>query len=430
MSSTSRAALVLSGGGARGAYEAGVLHYVRTALPPACRRARLPILCATSVGAVNAAFMASTADDPESQGARLRSLWEGVDESRVFRRDWAAVGRFVLHTMVALAGNFLRVDPGRRRRGARSRFVSLFDTEPFPDYLRSLIDFPRIERNLAEGHIDALTVAATSLDTDRTELFIQKRSDIVYRGDYRVHEVAISAPHVLASAAIPFAFPPVKIGGTYYCDGGVRLNTPMSPAIQLGADRILVIGSHARSEKRLAAARAGAEYPSPGRLIATVTEAVLRDKLRSDQEQLERVNRIIQSGQDLYGADFLAKLNARLCQLPGGAAIREIHALALSPSRDVSQLFRDQLRDNPYLDDSFSPFERFAMRLFAIDPREGSELFSYLVFAPRYVRALLDLGYEDARAHHRELVSFFTGERLPMTVPQILPANVANDRCG
>lgn len=422
---------MLSGGGARGAYEAGVLHYVRTALPSACRRARLPILCGTSVGAVNAAFLASTADDPEAQGARLRSLWEGVDENRIFRRDWAAVGRFVLHTTVALAGNFLRVDPGRgRRRSSRSRFVSLFDTEPFPEYLRSLIDFPRIERNLAEGHIDALTVAATSLDTDRTELFIQKRSDISYRGDYRAHEVAISAPHVIASAAIPFALPPVKIGGTYYCDGGVRLNTPMSPAIQLGADRILVIGSHARSEKRFPAARAAADYPSPGRLIATVTEAVLKDKLRSDEEQLERINRVIQSGQDVYGADFLARLDARLCQLPGGAAIRKIHALALFPSRDVSQLFRDQLRDNPYLDDSFSPFERFAMRLFAIDPREGSELFSYLVFAPRYIRALLDLGYEDARAHREELVSFFTGESLPITLPQILPANVANGRCG
>lgn len=422
-----KVALVLSGGGARGAYEAGVIHYIRTALPAAQRQARFNFYCATSVGAINAGFLAATADRPQDQGRLLRALWEDVRQDRIFRRDWFAVGRFLLQTGVGLLSNFLRLDPGKQRLKRRNRFVSLFDTTPLPAYLASLIDLPQIGRNLAAGHFDALALAATNLDTDGTELFVQRRPEVPYSGDFPVHDVRIGIEHILASAAIPFAFPPIRVGQTYYCDGGVRLNTPMSPAIQLGADRILTVATHAQSEARFPPPQGFDEYPSPGRLIAAVTEGVFADKVRSDLDQLRRINRIIQWAQEVCEPDFLLRLNRHVIESRergdiADRGLKKIEAVLIRPSQDVGQVFKDQLEKNPYLDPSFSTFERFVMRLFAIDPREGRELLSYLMFSPKYVRALMELGYEDARRHHDQLIGFFAGEPLTMAFPQLVAA--------
>lgn len=423
-----RVALVLSGGGARGAYEAGVLHYIRSELPPAARRAPFDIICGTSVGAINAAFLAAQAHQPDQQGARLRALWQTVQQDRIFRRDWPAVGRFLAQVGVGLFSNFLRLDPGRRRiRQQRDRFVSLFDTKPLPAYLETLIDIPRITKNLDAGHLQALALAATSVDTNETELFLQRRPDITYIGDYCTHDVRLGVEHILASAAIPFAFPPVRLGPTYYCDGGVRLNTPMSPAIQLGADRILTIGAHARQERLLTPPTGLDEYPSPGRLIAAVTESIFQDKLRSDMDQLRRINRIIEWAQEACDNQFLERLNRHIFERGehgdiASRGLKRISALMIRPSRDVGQLFRDQLEGNPYLDPSFSAFERFAMRLFAIDPREGRELLSYVIFSPKYIHALLHLGYEDARAQREQLIAFFAGGDLAGAFPQLTHA--------
>lgn len=419
---SARTALVLSGGGARGAYEAGVLHYIRSTLPITARRGRFELLCATSVGAINAAFLAATADRPQEQGRLLFSLWENVQQNRIFQRNWLAVGRFLLQTGSGLLRNFLRLDPGQRGKKWRRRFISLFDTAPLPAYLASLIDMEQLSRNLEAGHFQALAVAATNLDTDGTELFVQRRAEVGYSGDFPLHDVRIGIEHILASAAIPFAFPPIKLGQTYYCDGGVRLNTPLSPAVQLGADRVLAIGTHAQKEKQLSPPQGSDEYPSPGRLIAAVTESIFSDKVRSDIDQLRRINRIIEWAQEVCEPDFLERLNRHVFAKmePGDIAARglkRIEAVLIRPSEDIGDLFREQLEHNPYLDPSFSTFERLIMRLLAIDPREGRELLSYLIFSPKYVRALMELGYEDARREHDVLAAFFAGDRLPRAFP-------------
>jgi len=420
-------AVVLSGGGARGAYEAGVLHYVRSALPQPQRSQRFDLICGSSVGALNATFLAATADQPLEQGRLLCALWNRIQQDRIFRRNWLAVGRFLLQISAGLLSNFLRLDPGHRRLQQRSRFVSLFDTSPMPEYLASLIAMPKIRANLEAGHLDALAITATNLSTDQPELFLQRRPGIDYSGDFLAHDVQLGIEHLLASAAIPFAFPPVKLDGTYYCDGGVRLNTPMSPAIQLGAERILAIGTHAAQEKRLPPPEGFDEYPSPGRLIAAVTEAIFSDKVRSDLDQLQRINRIIEWAQTVCSPDFLAHLNRHILERGekgdlAGRGLKKLEALLIRPSQDVGQIFQQQLQRNPYLDPSFSPFERFILRLFALDPREARELLSYLMFAPRYIQALIELGYRDARSHHAELVALFSGGSLPSAFLQLRPA--------
>ena len=424
---SAQTALVLSGGGARGAYEAGVLYYIRTALPEAARRAPIDLLCGSSIGSLNAAFLATTADRPTEQGHLLRTLWENVQQDRIFQRNWLAVGKFLLQTGFGMMSNFLRLDPGRRLAGRRRRFVSLFDTAPLPEYLASLIELPQIRRNLDAGCFQALVVAATNLDTDGTELFVQRRAEVRYSGDFPMHDVCIGIDHILASAAIPFAFPPVKIGPTYYCDGGVRLNTPLSPAIQLGADRILSISTHARHERHLPPPQGFDEYPSPGRLLAAVAEAIFSDKLRSDMDQLRRINRIIEWSNEVCTPDYLERLNRHILEKGergdiASRGLKQIQAVVIRPSEDVGRLFKDQLERNPYLDPSFNTFERFIMRLFAIDPREGRELLSYLIFSPKYVRALMELGYEDARRQHEELVGFFAGDPLPRSFPYFAAA--------
>jgi NTE family protein len=422
-----RIAVVLSGGGARGAYEAGVLNYVRSALPqPQCGQ-RFDLICGSSVGALNAALLAATAEQPLTQGRLLCELWSRIEQDRIFRRDWLAVGHFLLQVGAGLVSNFLRFDPSQRWLQRRSRFVSLFDTSPMPAYLRSLIELPRIGSNLDAGHLDALAITATNLDTDQPELFLQRRPGVTYSGDFRVHDVKLGIEHLLASAAIPFAFPPVKLNGTYYCDGGVRLNTPLSPAIQLGAERILAIGTHALLEKRLPPPKGIDEYPSPGRLIAAVTEAIFSDKVRSDIDQLQRINRIIEWAQAVCSPEFLPALN-RYVQERGekgdlaSRGLKQINALLIRPSQDIGQIFEEQLRRNPYLDPSFSTFERFILRLFALDPREARELLSYLMFAPRYLQALTELGFKDARSHHAELVTLLAGGSLPSAFPQLVAA--------
>jgi NTE family protein len=405
-------ALVLSGGGARGAYEAGVLHYVRTALPNPAREAKFNIVCGTSVGALNAAFLAATADDPALQGQLVHDLWAGIDEDRIFKRDWMEVGKFIFFGVWRLAGNFLWPNPGKHN-SLKKPFASLFNTGPFPEYLRTLIPFDAIARNTAAGYLDALAIAATNLSENRTELFIHKRHDLYYHGDYVWHDVEFNERHLLASAAIPFAFPPVRLLGGYYMDGGIHLNTPVSPAIQLGADRILVIGMHART--RSANSNHADEYPGPGRIAAAIADALFQDRVTYDMEQLTRINRIIDWGAGAYGPDFLQTINDHALRTGetgdiASRGLRRITTLTIKPSRDLADVYEEQLRDNPYFDEAFSSFERFAMRFLSLDPLEGRELFSYLVFANKYIQALLDLGFKDAAARHDELSAFLAPE--------------------
>lgn len=423
MSSPPKLALVLSGGGARGAYEAGVLHYIRTQLPEPVRHTRFDIITGSSVGAINAALFAAAAHTPDRQGFFLREVWSNIDQRRIYRRDWAAIGRLFLKFGWGAVSNFLSFDPGKRRLPLSEYFVSVFDTSPMPVYLEQLVDLGQIGANLAQGHLSALAIAATSLTTDRTELFVQKRPEIKYNGPYQIHQTPLHINHLLASAAIPFAFPSVKVGDGYYYDGSMRLTTPISPAIQLGADRILVIGMHSETGNQPYSTDPE-KKPRAGRLLASVTEATFQDRVSFDFEQLTRINRIIEWGEKTYGPDFLKRINDTLVasNIHGDIAdrgLKRIDALAIQPSRDLAQVFQDTLPGNPYLDKNFSTFERLVMRAFDIDPREGSELFSFLAFSPEYIGKLLELGYADAANRHDDLVAFFEGKKVASLAPHL-----------
>lgn len=402
-STRQKIALVLSGGGARGAYEAGVLHYIRTALPPKYRYRHFDIHCGASVGSLNSSFMVATAHDHDYQGKMLRVLWEQVREENIYRRNIKALLGFITRSSTSVMLNLIK-GGGR----GTPHFPGFLDTSPFLPFIDRVIPWKMVKKNVNTGLIQALSIVATNVFTGRMELFIQKNPNVKYTGDAVTHVTDVHAIHAMASAAIPVVFPTVLINGIAYTDGGLRLNTPLSPAIHLGADAILVIGLNHR-------ARAGEKVPSHGehgkpaslgQVLGRVMNAVFLDKIQYDMEQLTRINKIIEWGELTYGKKFLEKLNDKVAKekIRGDVAdrgLKKLHILRIRPSQDIAEMFRDIFRKKPRKE--FTAFEKFMVRFLDADPNTSVDFLSYLTFMPQYLKALVDLGFDDAKSQHAEL---------------------------
>lgn len=398
--------IVLSGGGARGAYEAGILHYIRTMLPEKMRSRRFDVLCGASVGAINTSFMAATAHDLKFQGEQTRRLWENVREENIYRRDRRALVEFLSRSGRNIFVNLTR---GEKRV---SHFNGFLDTAPFLPFIEKIIPWPMISKNIKAGLIDAVSIVATNVFTGRTELFIEKRPEVEYTGEYIAHLLKIQPIHAMASAAIPIIFPTVMVGDIAYTDGGLRLNTPMSPAIQLGADSLLVIGLHHRAKagEKIPFHGEKGKHPALGQVIGRVMNSIFLDRTQYDIEQLERINRIIDWGEMAYGEDFLQNLNEMLKKkkIRGDVAnrgLKRLRVLRIRPSEDIGEIFSYCYQRGK--DKHFTTFEKFLVRFLDIDPTQGVDVLSYIGFMPEYLKKLLDLGFEDARRNHGELVEFF-----------------------
>lgn len=399
-------ALVLSGGGARGAYEAGVIHYIRTMLPLPSRDRYFDIQCGASVGAINSSFMASTAHDHTMQGREIRRLWEEVREEDIYRRDKKAIWQFLARSSKGMLLSLMRgTKPSDRH------FNGFLDTTPFLPFIKRVIPWKMIPDNIHKGIVKAISIVATNVFTGRTELFVDRYPTVEYTGDYITHFTPIEPIHAMASAAIPLVFPTVLINGIAYTDGGLRLNTPMSPAIQLGADSLLVIGLHHR-------AKAGEEipfhgekgkHPALGQVLGRVMNSMFLDRIQYDMEQLERINKIIGWGEMLHGETFLDDVNRMLLkkQIKGDVAnrgLKKLEVLRIRPSEDIGEIFSQCYKRGR--NTHFSSFEKFMVRLLDIDPSSGVDFLSYIAFMPEYLKKLLDLGFEDARSNHNELKVF------------------------
>ena len=394
-------ALVLSGGGARGAYEAGIIHYIRTMLPPQVKYRQFDIQCGSSVGAINTSYMVATSHDLDKQGRDCWALWENLRSENIYRRDTMALWEFLFRSGKGIFLNFLR-----KRKG--KHFTGFLDTSPLLPFLEKVIPWPMISKNIRDGLVQAVSIGATNVFTGRMELFIEKGPEVEYTGEYIHHFTPIQAIHAKASAAIPIIFPSVLIDGIAYTDGGLRLNTPMSPAIQLGADAILVIGLHHRAkpgEKIPFHGEKGKE-PALGQVLGRVMNSIFLDRIQYDMEQLDRINRIIDWGEMLHGPSFLQDLNQMLKkkEIRGDIANRGLKRLAvlrIRPSEDVGELFSETY--NRVREKSMTPFEKFLVRTLDVDPSHGIDFLSYINFVPEYLKKLLELGFEDARQNHNQL---------------------------
>jgi len=401
-------AIVLAGGGARGAYEAGVLRFILDDLPK--RQGISPdfdIICGTSVGAIHACFLAATADETEGRGDRLVDIWNDMKVHEIFKFTTADFFRLP-RRMLGVKRVAQQLRDGQRP----DRLYGLLDTEPLERLVLKSIPWRGIRRNLRTGKIDTVCVAATQIATGRAVVFCDSdRPELppwASVSNIRMQRIRLSPLHALASAAIPLLFPSVRVGARYYADGGLRLNTPLAPAVRLGADRIMVIGlTHPTdmTANEATAQERTAEFGNPMYLFGKVLNALMLSPVETDVSRLHFVNDILDAGRKAFGDDFLEKLNENL-ETDGDRALKRIEDLVVRPSEDLGQLAAEVVRDDPELD--FGPFLGLLRKASGGgENAKEADLLSYLLFDSAYAKRCVEIGYRDAEAREEELADFF-----------------------
>lgn len=392
--------LVLSGGGARGAYEIGVLRYVLGKLAPRLGDSARPrIFCGTSVGAINACALAAHHDAPDYAVAYLAERWRQLGLEQIFLlgwRDLAGLVRWIL---------------GSARNGGPH---SLLDAGPLAELVRSVIPWRSLHQGIAEGRVHGVTVSATDVETGHTVVFIEtaRVSETLLASRDRAVDwaaVRLTPQHALASAAIPIVFPTVRVAGRMYSDGSLRQNTPIAPALRLGAGRVLVIGL--RTPQVIAAHKAGRQdaedqkaLSSPIYLFGKLLDALLLDRVENDLANLRQVNLALHELSRVSSA--LTPPVADALQVAGGG-LRPVADLLIRPSLDLGALAAHVL-ERPAVRARLSGPAGYLLRRLGEAAGRGdpSDLLSFLLFDSEYAGELEQLGHRDAKARKDELEVF------------------------
>ncbi|MEO8901898.1 MAG: patatin-like phospholipase family protein [Polyangiaceae bacterium] len=397
--------LVLSGGGMRGAYEVGIVAGIMEVLDPEPGSDPVfQIFAGTSVGAINATYLASNAAHADHGAERLVEVWNSLR-----LEDHARLRPFGLARLPETLARF-------RSKGAEPTPSSLLDSRGIEVLVRRTIDWAKLHENIGQGRIDALVVAALHVVSGRTTLFTERapHCHIEPTRDERkaTSFERITADHVLASAAIPLLFPTRRIGEHYYCDGGLRFNTPIAPAIRAGAERLVIVSvRHERSQREVAAAEAtdagrGGELSSMF-LIGKLLNALLLDPVAYDLQVLERLNQVMEVLEETLDADDLERIQ-RVWTKHRGAPYRRLKTLVFQPSRDLGRVAGEFIKKS-LKTTHLRPVAKYLIEKFASDaPEPEADWASYLLFDGSFAHELIEIGRQDARAQADKIRDFFS----------------------
>jgi NTE family protein len=373
--------LAMTGGGARGAYQAGVLKRIGEIPRVQSHGNPFPIIGGASAGAVNGAALAAGSDEFSEATKIVADLWASLKPSDVFRCDLASQAHNSLIWILDLSF-------GGVMGGGNAR--SLLDATPLRGYLNSRMDCSRIQENIRRGHLYALAISATNYNSGMSYQFVQgKRGHRVWNRSRRITVATkITVDHVCASAAIPLVFQPVKLetslGTAYFGDGCLRLQQPLSPIIRLGAEKIFAIG--VRGEHRTT--QSAPKDPSLAQVLGVLFNVMFLDHLASDVEHLERLNELLVAGHISPGGGN-----------GGEPPMRPLQVMLVTPSVYLTEVAARHQKDMPYL------IQYFVNGL-ARDAASCSDLMSYLLFTSKYTRELISLGYHDADERIDEIEGF------------------------
>ena len=404
---SARTGLVLSGGGMRGAYEVGVLSGVLEVVGPRPNDpAVFRVLAGTSVGAINAAYLAANAHEPDHGIQRLVRVWTSLHLAE--------------HAKIRPLG-LLRW-PRRLRARARDalqlevRGNSLLDTRGLERLVARSIDWKKLHANVDQARISALAIAALHVVSGRTTIFIELAPDAPFFPSPAANRISvpsrIHAAHVLASAAIPLLFPTRRIGDAFYCDGGLRFNTPIASAIRAGAERLLVVSVRHQTTAAEQTALEVETDPAKGRdlspvfLIGKLLNALLLDPVQYDLSVLERLNELMSVLEKTLEPDELEHVEDVL-RRTRGVGYRRIDTLVFTPSESLGSLAADYLRTEISLTD-VHPLTRYLLQRASRDgPTREADWASYLLFDGGFARELIALGRKDALSRADDIVRFF-----------------------
>lgn len=375
-------ALVLSGGGARAAYQVGVLRILSREFPEAVP----DILTGVSAGGINAAFLAARPDSYQQKIDALSEMWSTLRIDEVFSVDLHNIGwRMLRWGGRLITGGNSPLPPSK----------SMVDTKPLREVLERELRATRnghiegINQSLRDGWLRAFALTASSYTTGQSITWVQTREDCgmpAWERPLRKSAMCeIRVDHVMASAALPFFFPAIEVDGAWYGDGGIRLTQPLSPAIHLGADRIIAVTTRYAKSREEADSPAIVDYPPPAQVAGVLFNAIFLDQLDADAMQLRQINALIEQQPE----------EQRM-------GLRPIDLLVLRPSQDLGRLANDYEVDLP------KGF-RFFTRGLGTKETRSNDMLSLVMFQTDYVNRLIEIGEADALARRDEIEQFLRG---------------------
>lgn len=366
-----KTALLLTGGGARAAYQVGVLKAIAQQYP---RSSKLPfqIISGTSAGAINGAAMACYASCFHLGVKKLEWIWRNFHTNQVYYSDYVRVFRQLLRGVFsAFQADYANKQP-----------VSLFDNKPLKQLLTKVLDLKRIDRNIMGGYLSSVSVTASCYNNGDSISFFQSDSAQEWRRAKRCGQrTLLGVHHLMASAAIPLVFPSVRIHQQYFGDGSVNQLAPLSAPIHLGADKILIVGVADPRKNELN--QRMLHHPDLATIAGHLLDTVFTDTLNSDLERMQRVNNTINTM-----AEHGVPTN-----------LKPINSLMINPSQNFGQLASEHFLSLPLA-------VRTMLRITGIRQHSDSSLASYLLFEQDYTRRLIQLGYDDAMAQMDAIMTF------------------------